>query len=100
MIAGGLKVLSKSENVAINRSEIFHDLEYFIGSLSESEHEPGFGYEPALLRAVKHLKGSLVLSLRPDAMIKTRDCLGVMIQDIGKRVEHDVQRELLPFKIR
>ncbi len=55
--------------------------------------------EAMLLRAAEHLERTLVPRLRANARVQARDGLDVVVQDLGPRGEHGVQRFRAPHEV-
>ncbi len=100
MRAGRLQVLPEGQDVAIDRPEITHCLEDFVGGLPQSQHHAAFGDHPPPFRPVQQLKRPRVFGLRPHRRVQAGDRLRVVIQNVRMRINHRSKRLQIPSEIR
>jgi hypothetical protein len=102
VLAGGPQVLADRHGVDGRRAQVAqHRLDLRVG-LAEADHQPALRDPPRLqlLRRVQQLEAALVASLRAQPGEQARDGLDVVVEHLGRRVEHHAQRLALALEVR
>ena len=93
VVLRGREVLSDGEDIHLALAEIAEDLEKLFGLFADADHESGLGNDVGLhlLGAREQVERALVTSSGACDAIEARHGLGVVIQDVGPRVNDDAQ---------
>ena len=99
MISGRLKVLADRDDIAIDRSQVTHDLPYFVDRFPHSKNQPGLGRHTPLFGSAQQIDRSLILTLRSDRGKESAYGLDVMVENFRFRGAHGFERRLATFKV-
>ncbi len=101
-----LEILTDGHDVARNLSQIAHQIDDLFKLFAEAGHDAAFGEHRRELRVAitsgsfEKLKRLIVFRIGADAAIQTGNSLSVVIQYVGPRVQHIVQRRFVAVEIR
>ncbi len=90
MLAGRLQVLADGEEIHIGRAQVVHDLQDLLPLLAEADHQARLRDHGRidLLHALQQAQRGEVARAGPDAQVKARHGLEVVVEDVGPR-SHD-----------
>jgi hypothetical protein len=97
----GLEILSQREEVATDLAEIGQCLQDLLGGFSKPQHEPCLGSDVGASRfhVAKYLQAHSILSLAADVLLEPRDCLHVVVEDLGIRREDDIESSWIGVEV-
>ena len=101
-----LQILANGHDVARDGAQVLHQVDDFVERFAKSDHDAALGQHAAVFAiaprrgALQQRQRLLVDSVGSDAAIKSRDRFGVVIQHVGLRVEHRVERRFVAIEIR
>ena len=84
------------------RAQILERRDQLVALLAETDHQAGLGRDAGRMaaRAVQQLQRPRVAPSRPRHPVESRHRLGVVVEHVGPRVEHRVERRFIPLKVR
>ncbi len=85
----------------MNGGEIAEDLQKLAGLFAQPDHDAGLGHSPRsnLLGKLQQPQSPLVARPGPDDAIETRDRLGVVVEHLRPRLDHDSNRFFIALKV-
>src|SRR5436190_182390 len=92
MVRGGPKILAHRQDLAADLAEVIHRLEQFRFGFTEAEHHPALrhNFRRKLLRLAEDIEGCPIFCARTHQRSQAFDCLQVVIENVGRGIEHDL----------
>ena len=102
MLAGRLQVLPDGEEIDVRRAQIVHHLQHFVTLLAESDHDAGFGEDRGIdfLDPLQQPDRMEIARARPHAEITRRHGFQIVVEHVGLRRDHDLERAFLAQEVR
>ncbi len=93
VIARGSKVLADGEDIHPASGKIAADLQQLVHVFAEADHDSGLGDRGGrkLLGRGEQVERALITRAAAGHPIEARHGLGVVVEDVGPGVEHDLQ---------
>ena len=97
-----LQVLADGEEVDAGRAHVVHDLHHLLARFTEADHDPRLGENLAvdLLGALQQPQRMEIARTRTDRQVEPRHGFEVVIEHIGRRREHRLERAVLAQEVR
>ena len=101
-----LQILTDRHDVAGDGAEVLHQLDDFVERLPKTHHDSAFGQHAAAFAiapgggALQQRQRLLVNGIRPHPTVQTSDRFGVVVEDVGLRVEYGVQCRFIAIEVR
>src|SRR6267143_49571 len=95
-----LQVLAEREDDAILPAQVLEHTDDLVNSFANSQHQSRFRDESSPPGPIEQREGPLVFGLGPDDGVQPRHRLHIVIQNVGQRIQNDVQRKFFAPEIR
>src|SRR5919109_4122669 len=95
------EILTKRENVDVHVAELAHRRQHFLCRFAHSQDDSGFrgNVRRVRLHVAKDMHYARVPSARATALVKSRHRLGIVIVDLGARIEYGADALLTSLKV-
>ena len=98
---GGTQVLADCEDLATDRAQVGEGCHQLVMFFAETDHEPRLRRDDRREAAcpVEQFQRSRVAAARTGHAIQARHRLGIVVEDVGPRIEHGTERVFVAPKI-
>ena len=102
MLAGRLQILPDGEEIDAGRAQVVHHLQHLVSLLAQAHHDAGLGEHRRvdLLDALQQPERGEIARARPHRQIERRHGFEIVVEHVGPRRDHLLDRAVLAEEIR